>query len=117
MTDKQQRMEMMIVKTIIEDALDLGYNVVLHDGEDYAAEAVAGSFNGKESEVTYIMSRVGSTDEQSLFFRKGQNVGSVQLVFGNDGYDVVSDYTDNDEVNAILAGAAELAEKMEAGVI
>lgn len=117
MADRVSRMEMMIVKTIIEDALDLGYNVILDDGEGDGIEAVAGSPNGKDKEVAYLMNRVGVTDEQYLIFRQRGRVGSVQLVFGNDGYDVVSDYTDNDEVNVIIAGALELADKLEAGVI
>lgn len=111
----REKLEQMIVRTIIEDAIDLGYDVVIHDGEQRAAHAFTASPDGKEFETNKIMAEAASTDEQHLiFFNRGVRIGQVYLVYGNDGHDVIADHTDNEEIERIIAGASELAEKMEA---
>jgi len=42
----------------------------------------------------------------------GAPSGWVYFVYGNDGWDVVSDYTTN--LEAVLKGSGELAERLEA---
>lgn len=108
-----ERIERMIIKTIVEDALDLGYMVVLHDGEDKAADAYLDSTTSKEHEVAQIMQMIRATDEERLiFFKDGKRVGSVLLVYGNDGHDVIADHTASDELDALLAGATKLADRL-----
>lgn len=50
-------------------------------------------------------------DERLLLYRKGRAGGWVSLVYGNDGFDVISDYTTN--LEGVLKPANELADRME----
>jgi hypothetical protein len=87
MTNSIQQMERKIVRRIIREAIAIGGTVSLHDGEAWAVVTSA-----RERE---IMEHVGSTDTQTLLIRdrNGERMGRVYLIFGNDGYDVVSDYS------------------------
>ena len=107
-----QRMiwERAIVKTIIEDALDRGYVVRHNDGESWTATAQLSEHTNKETETNLIMDEIQATDEESLhFWGTNGKIGSVLLVYGNDGHDVVADNTDSEEMDELLAGAMELA--------
>lgn len=113
MSTKVRRMERMIVTKLVEDALDLGYMVVLHDGEDKAADAYLDATTSKEHEVEQIMQMIRATDEERLiFFKDGKRVGSVLLVYGNDGHDVIADHTASDEMDKIVLGASALADTL-----
>ena len=106
-----QRIERAIVKKIVEDALELGYNVTHSDGEDYTITVRIDENTTKEEAVEDIMDELHATDEEYLFFFKGgKRIGSVTLIYGNDGHDVIADNTATDEVERILAGATELAD-------
>jgi len=98
--------EKRIAKKLVEDALAAGYTVSVCDGEDYPVKR---SSNKKE-----IMAGVFSCDEEELVFRKDGNlIGRVFLVYGNDGYDVICDYSDTPIMADLLNGANELADKLE----
>ena len=109
------RIENIIVKTIIQDALDLGYSIIHHNGEDDTISVKPEE--DREKTVDAIMQEVRQCDEEYLIFYddriKRRRVGEVFLVYGNDGYDVICDHTDNEEMDRILAGANELASKYE----
>ena len=113
MSTKVRRMERMIVTKLVEDALDLGYMVVLHDGEDKVADAFMDGNTTKEHEVAQIIRMFRATDEERLiFFKDGKRVGSLLLVYGNDGHDVIADHTANDEMDKIVSGASALADTL-----
>ena len=110
------RIERAIVKTIIQDALDLGYVVMHHNGEE--ATITVHPSDDREKAVSDIMDEIRQCDEERLIFSDpedwpGKNVGFVFLVYGNDGYDVICDHTDNEKMDQILAGANELAAQYE----
>jgi len=127
MSTKVRRMERMIVTKLVEDALDLGYMVILHDGEDKVAVAfmdgnttkgreVEQIIRMKETEVAQIIRMFRATDEERLiFFKDGKRVGSLLLVYGNDGHDVIADHTSNDEMDKIVSGASALADTLAEG--
>ena len=57
-----------------------------------------------------------TTDEDKLLFYKQEDIGTVNalygwvfFVYGNDGYDVVNDYTIN--LESVMKEANELADK------
>ena len=106
------KIEKQIVRKIIKDALAAGYLITVSDGEDYVVS--------KSSHGPTIFAAMFTTDEDVLIFRNAESgskmVGHVYLVYGNDGYDVICDYTANDATEAVLAGALALAGQIEAKV-
>lgn len=110
------RIERSIVKTIIQDALDFGCVVTHHNGEENTI--TVRPTDDREKAVSDMMDEVRQCDEESLIFTDangwpGKRIGFVFLVYGNDGYDVICDHTDSEEMDQILAGANELASKYE----
>jgi hypothetical protein len=90
--------ERRIVSRLIGAALSAGYTVSLNDGGAWAVK--------RSADPAAIAVEVASTDEQTLCFRNAEGVvGSVFLVFGNDGDDVVCDHTDNDATHELVAWA------------
>jgi hypothetical protein len=105
--EKRQAIEKRIASKIVKDALAAGYVVSVWDGEEWALKR-SGSYKA-------IMAAMFSVDEETLVFRAadGTKAGSVFLVYGNSGWDVITDYTDNEATRAILAGAEALSEKID----
>ena len=110
MTSAEQRMERAIIKTIIEDALEMGYTVSHNDGESITTSARVDDVTTKKDAVSKLLKEIQACDEEYLYLHKnGRGIGFVLLVYGNDGYDVVADHTDSHEMYQILAGANKLA--------
>ena len=105
--ERRIEIERLIVKKICDNAVTKGYMVSLHDGECYVVK--------RTRDVAKIMENMMATDEESLIIRNanGIRLGSVFLVYGNTGWDVINDYTDNPAINELLVGANELAETFE----
>jgi len=85
---KRIRIEGRIVRKLIKSFLAFpGNTVSVYDGEDWCLV--------KSSKYAEIMAALNSTDEDQLIVRDaaGMKLGWVYLVYGNDGYDVISDYT------------------------
>jgi hypothetical protein len=83
-------MERFIIRQIVEHALNQGYSVAHHDGEQQTALAHP---NDGRSGVYKIMDEIRATDEELLILYAGRSIaGKIWLVYGNDGYDVVADY-------------------------
>lgn len=91
---KRQRIERRIVKHCIEELLanELNFHLGLNDGEEIV---VNHSRNAKD-----IMKAACSTDEDYLLVyldarsdTEKKRMGWVRFVYGNDGYDVICDYT------------------------
>lgn len=79
-----------IVRAVVEDAIAAGWTVGLHDGEDFAIS--------RSTDADAVMAHTHSTDEQVLVLvGPGGDHANVWLVYGNDGWDVVSDYTTSAE--------------------
>lgn len=108
--------QVLIVKTLLEDAFDLGYAVTCSDGEETTLKNIR-LINGDGYTATDLANEtllyLGESDIDYLTFSKdGEKVGTVMLIFEN-GWDVISDHTDDPQIDAILAGALELADKIE----
>ncbi|WP_323016432.1 hypothetical protein [Castellaniella sp.] len=96
-------LERAIVRKIVTDAASMGYTMNHFDGEYESEDNTNNPFE--------IMKAIMASDEESItFFNGDRAVGTVQLVYGNDGYDVIADNTENDEMNRILAGATAMSE-------
>jgi hypothetical protein len=117
MTTAIRSVEQKIVRKFVEDALAAGKRlaVSLERGYDLK-EMLLGS-----RDVEAIMAEAFAGDQAHLFVQPGEgktvdagqvvSEGWVFIVLGNDGYDVISDYTVN--LESLLAGANKLADTYE----
>lgn len=100
--------EATIVCKIVESTLNQGYSVsVWNGGEEPEIE--------KSRDLKAILDSTCLCDEEILSFygNDGMAYGHIRLIYGNDGWDVVADYSDNAHTEQVLAEAQEYAEKME----
>jgi hypothetical protein len=100
----RQMVEREIAQQFIKDALAAGYTLEVNDGEE-------NTYKGTDADA--ILAAMFTTDEDYLFLylpalanRSGKADGWVRFIYGNDGWDVICDYTTNLEhlmnnVNAI----------------
>lgn len=104
---QRQEIERRIIQRIVRDALDAGFQITVDDGGDESSVR-------RSTDEAAIMATVMLTDEDFLYFSKpGEPLqGWVRLIYGNDGWDVVNDYTTN--LEPLLAGAVAEAESLEA---
>jgi hypothetical protein len=99
----RQRLERMIARRVVLDGIRAGYSLSVDNGGD--EDEIVKSTKAKD-----ILEAMFATDDEKLYFYKGDTcVGWVWFVYGNDGYDVVSDYTTN--LEEVMKGADELAAK------
>lgn len=111
-----QELEKRIAMQIFSDALKAGYVMSVVDVE--GDEDTSTEFLHTAAEVWEV---ANTMDDATINFYQPSNprpgvvandyVGFVHLVFGNDGYDVVSDYTDNQEMEAILKEAEAISDQ------
>ncbi len=96
-----------VVSRIVDSALSSGYNVSVYDGEDFP---IRNSRIKKD-----IMRHIMSTDSDVLKIHtvSGETIGNIYLVYGNCGWDVIADHTDNEIIHAILEAATAYSLKME----
>jgi pyruvate dehydrogenase complex dehydrogenase (E1) component len=101
------KLELSIIRRIVKDALALGYTVSVCDGEEWTVK--------RSTKLGQIIAAVRTTDEDYLAFRTadGTYVGKVFLVYGNEPYEVINDYSANEATEALLKGANALALKVE----
>lgn len=89
-----EQLEKRIAGKAASALIGAGYSVTINDGEE---DVVTESTN-----VDDILERMFSTDEDIMIAVKdGKGVGWVRFIYGNDGWDVINDYTTN--LNEILA--------------
>jgi hypothetical protein len=112
---ERQAIERRIIAQLIDTALAAGYLVSVFDGEEWAIRFC--------SNKDAIMKEMFATDEESLSFYSAEKVegkrrcmGVVYLVYGNDGYDVICDHSDNPVTNELVKPATELADEIEASL-
>ena len=98
------QIEGVIMTQVILDALAAGYNITVDDGEDESTPKQA------LGDILAAMCATESGDTLCFADANGQQVGWVQFIYGNDGYDVVADYSANPATAALLANAERLAD-------
>jgi hypothetical protein len=113
----RQDIERKIVGKLVDDILRAGFRVAVslergYDVEDMLtgaadkAEIMEAAFAGDDCHL-FVQPAKGPTVEDGKVISKGW----VYLVFGNDGYDVISDYTVN--LESLVKGANKLADTLE----
>ena len=103
-----QQLEGAIMAQVILDALAAGYRISVDDGEDeFTPQQTLGD----------ILALMGATESGDwLRFADPANhdkrVGWIHFIYGNDGYDVIADYSVNPVVAALLVNAESLADAL-----
>lgn len=99
----RRHVERQIIRRLVLDAFSAGYLISVDNGEE--------EFTIMDR-VKPVLDACFSVDEEHLhFYKDGRKVGWVFLVYGNSGYDVISDYSTN--LEPIMAGADRLTEKYD----
>lgn len=108
-TDAGIRVRMLIERAIVRqavaDILAAGLRITLtHEGDD--SEAVLAT------DLDFIMDQASACDLEGLvlYTAEGNRVGWVQMVYGNDGWDVLSD--NSTTVSPYLVGADALSQEL-----
>lgn len=102
-----------VIRRIVMDVLAVtvegapAYLLGVFDGEEVVVQA--------SRDLNQIMGALMSTDEDVLIVRRilpdrcSTYVGSIHLIYGVAGWEVIADNTDNSIINELLRGAEELA--------
>jgi hypothetical protein len=99
-------LEKRIARVIVRDAIKAGYFLNVNNGGDE---------NELLMPVGYpemVLEKMFQTDEEHLLIynpTNGKQIGWVFFVYGNDGWDVVNDYTTN--LESIMRNANKIADK------
>lgn len=104
--------ERAIIRRAVRDILaahDGAYCISVYDGEEYPVK--------RSRDLDKIMADIGQCDEETIVVRHitqsseaGAKVGSIYLVHGNDGWDVIADHTDSPLMRELLTDANNLAD-------
>jgi len=89
------KIEKRVARLFLKTAIKAGYLVRVHDGDDWACArtdkvsvALEAMFSTDEDRV-YVYEKVNDETAEKLFKR----LGHAYFIYGNDGYDVISDYS------------------------
>jgi hypothetical protein len=107
----RQRVEKIIVRAVVNAAVAAGYSVAVDNGGD--------EYEYKGADRRACLATMFATDDERLYLFTAEqaargfkrSAGWVYFVYGNSGWDVISDYTTN--LENLLAPALKLAEKYE----
>jgi hypothetical protein len=94
--------ERRIVTALIDRALAEGYELSVHDGEEWHLWT---------TDRAKVIDAIMNTDEDRLYLRKDGYTAWVLLVYGNSGWDVICDY--NVSLEALLEPINALASGLE----
>ncbi len=109
--EQRKSIEKQVAERLVTGLLAVGYYIRVHDGEEW----VTLQHTHSKSE---IMKSLFSTDEDEINVyrldyptRLYVFIGSVSLVYGNDGWDVITDYSTS--LEHILGPVCEFAETLD----
>ena len=99
----RQRIERRIVRRLVADILAAGHEISIDE-----------TLEQPSASRTQILAALFQMDEDRIYVHRAGEAKPfawVFLVYGNDGWDVISDYTTN--IEALVSGANAAAEKLE----
>ena len=100
----RQQIEKRIARKFLRTALAAGYAISLDNGGD-------GFEFENSTNFDHIITEMFATDDERLYLSKdGRRVGWVLFVYGNSGYDVISDYTTN--LEELMPEVEKLSDKL-----
>jgi hypothetical protein len=109
----RQRVERKIALAAVDALLAAGYSLGVNDGEEITLalskdrKAIAGALFTTDEDYLYIYeaSRKASKDKRPDMW--------VRLVYGNDGWDVICDYSHASTLDKYLAEGSEVAKMID----
>ena len=94
-----------IAAALIADGLAAGYAIAVNNGGD--EDELPPS-----TDAEAILAAMFATDDEHLhFYKDGKRAGWVWFVYGNDGWDVISDYSTR--LEHVMAGAQKVSARYE----
>lgn len=101
--------DLKVIEAFIDDVLAAGHTLSLDDGEELAID--------RSTDKGAILEALEATSEETLIVRRanGERIGAAFLVYGNEPGVVICDNTDTPEMNALLARAEAIGEKLAEG--
>lgn len=103
MTVATNIVEAIVCARAVSDLLAAGYEIKVDNGDDVTERL---------SERDAVLREMFACDDDLLrIYRKKKSIGWVRLIYGNGGFDVISDYTTN--LESVLKPANDLADRME----
>jgi hypothetical protein len=100
-------LEWQIVKALVRAALDAGLTLNVNNGGEEDECGLSGT-----RDVRVVLGAMFETDDETLLlYRNGGCVGWVKLIYGNDGYDVISDHSANELTESLMAEPNKISEK------
>ncbi|WP_353645714.1 hypothetical protein [Mesorhizobium sp. WSM2239] len=107
---KRIEIEKQMAEALVDTCLERGFVISVYDGEEWAIK--------RSGDKAAIMAELFATDDDQVVIRRkedGRHLGWFHLVYGNCGYDVVSDHSDNEVCNEIWEKVLRpLSDKLEA---
>ena len=102
---ERQKIERQIIYRLVDELLEGGYELRLHDGENWATP--------KTTNAIQVKNAFMSVDEETLYvYNKNTDTRYfVFLVYGNDGWDVINDHSV--ALDDHIRETVKLAEKLE----
>jgi len=106
-TGRRIAAEKRLATAVVDAILKRGFRVSVYDGEGWAVR--------RSNYLDHILKELFATDEDYIHIRTETNakVGWFHLVYGNSGWDLISDYSDNEVCNDIWAELQPLIQKLE----
>lgn len=108
---KRIETERKMVSALVRHALAEGLLISIDDGGDELALTKSSSYEA-------VFDAAGATDTDILILHRadGSRLGWFQLIYGNDGYDVIADYGVNEDTDRIWNTVIQpLADRLEKG--
>jgi hypothetical protein len=104
---KRIMIERRICFALVKQVLADGHALSVFDSEDWTVKS--------SRDEKLIREALFTTDSDELVVRDLDNkrLGWFQLIYGNDGYDVISDYTANEYCNSVYDRLEPMITKME----
>ena len=100
----RQQIERGVFKRVVRSALAKNCTLSLHDGGEWVVKFSRNFSQVVGAAFTVDSERLRVRDADGVF------VGDVFFIYGNDGYDVLADRTDNVTMQAICADAERYAD-------
>lgn len=107
---RRMELERRMASALVKECLRRGFSLTVNNGEDSTVV--------KSTSYRAVMDALWQTDEEYLMLHDatGKKHGWFFLVYGNDGWDLISDYSMNNATNDIWNEViSPLADRMEAG--
>ena len=95
--------EQKIIGRAVADILNKGYRISLYDGGEFTVK--------RSTDLNLILNATQTTDRDMLKVYEGDSlIGTIILIYGNDGHDVIADYSLS--LEEVLKGASLLADEL-----